>query len=145
MSEQHEELITIAKELLAQRYAPPVHSVAAALRTKKGEIITGLNIDHFSGFVCAETSALSRAINQMEYDFDSVAAVRMNDKGEIAVVNMCGKCRQIFFDYAPNINVVTIDKSDIAVKSIESILPGAFERQQQKIQGVINTFSRGSA
>lgn len=137
MTDSQKELVAIATSLLTERYAPPVHSVAAALRTKDGEVVTGINIDHFSGFVCAETSALSYAINQKKYDFDSVAAVRMNAEGVIEVANMCGKCRQIFHDYAPGINVIVSNSNGLSVKTIDQILPDSFKRQQEKIHAVI--------
>lgn len=91
------ELFTIAQALLDQRHTPPVHTVAAALRCQSGEVISAVNIDHFLGFVCAETAALAIAINRGIYDFDSIVAVRKNDDtGKIEIVDMCGKCRQIF-------------------------------------------------
>lgn len=137
MTEKQQELVDVASALLNERYAPPVHSVAAALRTKDGDIITGINIDHFSGFVCAETSALSYAINQKKYDFDSVAAVRMNAEGSVEVANMCGKCRQIFHDYAPGITVVVSNTDGVSAKPIDQILPDSFKRQQEKIHAII--------
>lgn len=137
MSENDLSLIRVASDLLKKRYAPPVHSVAAALRTKDGAIITSVNIDHFSGFVCAETAALSRAINDGVYDFDTIVAVRMNDDGTPQVVNMCGKCRQIFHDYAPDIRVIVADGAQPESHAIEELLAFSFARQQNKIQAVI--------
>ncbi len=137
MTEKQQELVDVASALLTERYAPPVHSVAAALLTKDGDIVTGINIDHFSGFVCAETSALSYAINQKKYDFDSVAAVRMGAEGTIEVANMCGKCRQIFHDYAPGINVIVSGADGLSAKTIDQILPDSFKRQQEKIHAII--------
>ena len=83
------ELFTIAQALLEQRHTPPVHTVAAALRCQSGEVISAVNIDHFLGFVCAETAALAIAINRGVYDFDSVVAVRKNDDtGKIEIVDI---------------------------------------------------------
>ena len=128
------ELFTIAQTLLEQRHTPPVHTVAAALRYQSGEVISAVNIDHFLGFVCAETAALAIAINRGVYDFDSVVAVRKNDdSGKVEIVDMCGKCRQIFHDYAPGITVLTTS----GPQTIEHILPHAFTRQRTKIQRAI--------
>lgn len=137
MTSEEEKLISTAVELLDERYNPPVHSVAAALRTKSGKVYTSLNVDHFNGFVCAETAALSDAINHKEYSFDRIVAVRKDDRGVTSVVNMCGKCRQIFHDYAPDIAVIVSDGSANTVKSIIELLPHAFTRQRDKIQSVI--------
>ncbi len=137
ITESDRELIATASELLKERYAPYMHTVAAALKTKDGQIVTGINIDHFSGFVCAETSALSRAINDKTYSFDTVVAVRLDDDGTPQVANMCGKCRQIFHDYAPGIRVIVADNEDVSAKTIEELLPYSFVRQQRKIQSAI--------
>ncbi len=138
MNKRDQELIDVASTLLSERYLPPVHSVAAALRTKDGEIISGINIDHFSGFVCGEMAVLSRAINDKKYDFDTVVAVRFDENDSPSVANMCGKCRQIFHDYAPGIRVICADQTSVFVKTIEELLPYSFVRQQKKIQAVIH-------
>ena len=124
------DLIEIAADLLNAKYRPPVHSVSAALETKKGDIITAVNIDHFSGFVCAETAALAIAINAGNYEFKRIVAVRRNKNGENTIANMCGKCRQIFYDYAPGIDVIT----RAGTRHIDEILPDAFDRQREKIK-----------
>lgn len=134
---EYKDLYDEAVKLLNDRYSPPVHSVAAALRTTSGEIVTATNIDHFSGYVCAETAALSIAINDGIYDFSSIVAVRKNDVGDIVIANMCGKCRQIFYDYAPNIDVIVADDNGESVKSINELLPFPFTRQREKIQQLI--------
>lgn len=127
-------LIDLATKLLEEKYNPPVHTVSAALETQSGKFFTAVNIDHFLGFVCAEAAALTIAINQGEYKFKQVVAMRKSDNtNKIAIANMCGKCRQIFHDYAPNIEVITED----GVKKIDEILPYSFTRQQQKIQMAI--------
>ncbi len=128
------ELFVTAQALLEQRHTSPVHTVAAALRCQSGEVISAVNIDHFLGFVCAETAALAIAINRGVYDFDSIVAVRKNDDaGKVGIVDMCGKCRQIFHDYAPGITVLTTN----GPQAIEHIFPHAFTRQRTKIQEAI--------
>jgi cytidine deaminase len=134
---QSNELLEIASALLEDRYNPPVHSVAAALRTTSGEIITAMNIDHFSGYVCAETAALSKAINERHYEFESIVAVRRSELGETIIANMCGKCRQVFYDYAPGITVVVASDGHLAEKTISELLPFPFTRQREKIQALI--------
>jgi cytidine deaminase len=142
MSDEDKRLIDMATKLLDERYAPPVHSVAAAIRTKSGEVITGVNIDHFTMFVCAETSALDEAINNKIYDIDTVVAVRKNADGETSVANMCGKCRQIFHDYAPGVKVIVTDHEQPMVKTIDELLPFSFKRQQEKIHTIIEGIER---
>lgn len=140
ITKEDQELVVLATELLDKRYNKPVHTVAAALRTASGQIYTAVNIDHFSGFVCAEMSALDKAINHGEYRFDKIVAVRKDDNN-IDVVNMCGKCRQIFHDYDPGIGVIVHKGDELAEKTIEELLPFSFVRQQYKIQAVIGNGS----
>ena len=128
------DLVQRAAVLLEEKYNSPVHTVSAALKTESGKIITAVNIDHFLGFVCVETAALTIAINQGEYKFRQIVAMRKkDDTGEITIANMCGKCRQIFHDYAPGIEVVT----ENGIRKIEELLPDAFTRQRGKIQTTI--------
>lgn len=134
---EYKDLYDAAAKLLDDRYNPPVHSVAAALRMTNGEIVTATNIDHFSGYLCAETAALNIAINSNNYDLESVVAVRKNDAGESGIANMCGKCRQIFYDYAPEIKVIVAQDGVATVKSIAELLPFPFTRQREKIQQLI--------
>lgn len=137
MSANDKELIEAASVLLRERNLHPVHSTAAALRLKSGEIITSLNADHFSGFFCAEGGALNRALNEGKHEFESIVAVRKNEQGGESVANMCGKCRQIFHDYAPGIRVIIAHGDRVDVRTIEELLPFSFTRQKEKIQTVL--------
>lgn len=128
------DLIQKANELLTKRYKRPIHTVAAVLEMTDGRLYEGLNIDHFSGYVCAETSALAQALNDKNTRFKRIVAVRREPDGTQSVANMCGKCRQIFFDYAPGISVITLAENNPKECRIEELLPYAFTRQQQKIQ-----------
>lgn len=137
MKKHDQELIAAASKLLCERNLHPVHSTAAALRLKSGEIITSLNADHFSSFLCAEGGALSLALNEGKREFESIVAVRKNEHGGESVANMCGKCRQIFHDYAPGIRVIVIHDETVDVRTIEELLPFSFTRQKEKIQTVL--------
>lgn len=133
-----DDLIQQATNFLKVRYKKPVHTVAAALQTSDGKIYLGLNIDHFSGFVCAETSALATAMNSGEKSFTKIVAVRKEKDGKIRIANPCGKCRQILHDYTPNIEVVVIDGENIETHTIEELLPFSFKRQREKIQEALS-------
>lgn len=129
-----DDLINQARSKLETSYRRPVHTVCAALKTKDGQVITALNSDHFSGFVCAETAALSHAMNLGNHDFESIAAVRKEADGNMAVANPCGKCRQILYDYSPELKVAINSGDKIVEVHIAELLPFAFRRQQDKIQ-----------
>lgn len=126
-----------ATDFLYDRYKKPLHTVAAAIKTKGGNVYLGTNIDHFSGYVCAETAALATAINMGEQDFAEIVAVRRESDGALDIANPCGKCRQILYDYSPNIKVLVKDNDSVKVVTIEELLPYGFVRQREKIQGVL--------
>lgn len=134
-----DDLVQQATSFLQKNYKKPIHTVASALRTATGKTYLGLNIDHFSGFVCAETSALATAINDGQKAFTEIVAVRREPDGAIGVANPCGKCRQILHDYAPGIQLAVVDEmGGVEVHSIEELLPFSFKRQREKIQMVMN-------
>ncbi len=127
-----------AIDFLQKRYKKPLHTVAAAIRTKSDKVYLGTNIDHFSGYVCAETSALAMAMNAGETEFVNIVAVRREPDGTLGIANPCGKCRQILHDYTPNIKVLVRDQTGKKIKTIEELLPYSFQRQKEKIQEVLN-------
>ena len=133
-----DDLLQQATDFLRKRYVRPVHTVAAALRTTDGTVYLGVNIDHFSGFVCAEVSALASAMNADEKSFVEIVAVRRESDGTIGVANPCGKCRQILHDFAPGIKIMVSDGGVSEIRFIEELLPFSFKRQRQKIQDVLN-------
>src|SRR5271156_3764729 len=81
--------------------------VGAALLTRKGEIITGANVESASyGLTCcAERIALFKALTEGKKDFVAVAVVAQV-KG---TAMPCGACRQLLAEYAPKARVWTAD------------------------------------
>jgi len=66
LTKKDRELIAAAREAISQRYRDEWQEVGAALRTRDGRIITGVNIDAYLGrmAVCAEAVAIGRAITE---------------------------------------------------------------------------------
>ncbi|HPQ82415.1 MAG: cytidine deaminase [Candidatus Saccharibacteria bacterium] len=127
-------LVQKAKELLEARFMPPYHTVAAVIVTSDGSEYSGINIDHFSGYLCAEASALAAAINDGKMAFDSVVAVGQNENNEFDVINPCGKCRQLLHDFAPGIKVLVKENDVESTLGINELLPHSFKRRQEKIR-----------
>jgi cytidine deaminase len=132
-----QELIDAAESLLNKAYKKSVHTVAAAVRTTDGKIFCTMNSHHFSSFVCAETAALDNLINSGHYNVDTVVAVKIYSNGKRGVANPCGKCQQIFHDYAPKTKFIVNDSDELFCKTIDELLPFSFKRQQEKIQEMI--------
>ena len=101
--------------------------VGAALLTKRGEIVTGANVESASyGLTCcAERVALFKALTEGKKDFTAVAVVARVTGGAMP----CGACRQLLAEYAPQARVFIADSRSIKrVRefSISGLLPSAF-------------------
>ena len=129
-----DDLLQKTRTLLDAKYKRPIHMVSAVLVAKNGSVYSGMNVDHFTGFVCAEAYVLALAINAGETEFDSIAAMRKSKDGEVTIANACGKCRQQLYDYAPGIKVVVQGDGEPLMVPVEELLPYAFTNQRKKIQ-----------
>lgn len=58
MDEQNTQLINAASELVNKYANDENHTVASAILTKSGRVITSMNFYHFTGGPCAEVAAL---------------------------------------------------------------------------------------
>jgi cytidine deaminase len=101
--------------------------VGAALLTRRGEIITGANVESASyGLTCcAERVALFKALTEGEKDFVAVAVVARAQGGAMP----CGACRQLLAEFAPKARVFVADSRSlrqIREFKMKSLLPGAF-------------------
>lgn len=114
-----------ARELAVAPYSK--FKVGAALLTRKGEIITGANVESASyGLTCcAERVALFKALTSNKKDFVAIAVVARHDGGAMP----CGACRQLLAEYAPQARIFVADSAKPgAIKefSVEELLPGVF-------------------
>jgi cytidine deaminase len=133
------ELIAAATAAIQQRYRDDWQEVGAALRTRSGKILTGVNLDAYLGrmAVCAEAVALGRAIVELgDSGIDTIVAVRHPSPGEkdqtIAVVSPCGACRELIFDYDPKARVIVPNGKSPAVVSIADLLPNKYSRGAER-------------
>ena len=101
--------------------------VGAALLTRRGEIITGANVESASyGLTCcAERVALFKALTEGKRDFVAVAVVAQADGGAMP----CGACRQLLAEYASRATVLVADSRalrEVREFKVMELLPGAF-------------------
>ncbi|GAA1453213.1 ASCH domain-containing protein [Nesterenkonia lacusekhoensis] len=111
------------------------HTVAAAVLTKSGAVIFGLNAYHFLGGPCGEIAALANHAAQAPDDpIDAVVAVH-GPTGE--VIAPCGRCRQVLFDKDPEILSVVRSQRGLEAMPVRDLLPHAFDQrsidQEQRI------------
>jgi len=101
--------------------------VGAALLTRRGEIITGANVESASyGLTCcAERVALFKALTEGKKDFVAIAVVSRSPHGALP----CGACRQLLAEYAPQAAVFVADSAapkKIRRFTVTKLLPDAF-------------------
>ncbi len=99
--------------------------MGAAIETAEGEVFTGCNIESSSyGLsVCAERCALFKALSSGAEDFKRLAVVTEGG----APVPPCGACRQLLWDYAPDIEIILAGASgEIRRLSLRELYPRPF-------------------
>ena len=87
-------------------YAPySNYHVGAALRAKDGTVYTGCNVENaaYPACMCAERSAVYKAVSEGRREFDLIVVATKNGGSP------CGMCRQVLFEFAPDMKVVMVD------------------------------------
>jgi cytidine deaminase len=135
VSKADQELIDAATSVISDRYRNDWQEVGAAMRTRDGRIITGVNIDAYIGriAVCAEAIAIGRAITEHgDHGIETIVAVRHpkpDEPGKIAVVSPCGICRELIHDYDAKAKVIVPDQGQPPkVVTIGELLPNKYRR-----------------
>ena len=101
------------------------HTVGCAIRCKDGRVYEGVNCDGIHGS-CAEYITMGIAISAGERDFDTIVAV--HEKAKNSVVSPCGNCRQMLFEYCPDVLVIVNDEEGNLIKvRARELLPFAWE------------------
>ena len=137
LSKHDRELIAAASAAIKARYRNDWQEVGAAMRTRDGRIVTGVNLDAYLGrmAVCAEAVALGRAITDTgETGIDTIVAVRhpkpTESDQEVAVVSPCGSCRELIWDYDRNARVIVPGENGPTITSISELLPNKYRRER---------------
>jgi cytidine deaminase len=135
LTDEDKELIAAATEAIKSRYRNDWQEVGAAMRTRDGRLVTGVNLDAYvgRGAVCAEAVAIGRALTENgDNGIETIVAVRHpkpGELGDIAVVSPCGTCRELIHDYDPKARVVVPDGTKgPTVVMIGELLPNKYRR-----------------
>lgn len=127
-------LIAAAKDLIRQRYKENRHHIAAAARSRSGEIYTAVHLDTYVGraSVCAEAIAIGKAMAEGDGDIVALVSVRhprpREVNQEIQVVSPCGICRELLSDFAPDCCVLIPENGSIKPVPIAALLPNKYIR-----------------
>jgi cytidine deaminase len=106
MTPEDRALIDAAIDASRRAYAPySKYHVGAALRASNGAVYQGCNIENASypATICAERVALVKAVSEGLREFDMIAVVTDNGGSP------CGICRQMLFEFAPELRVLIAD------------------------------------
>jgi len=124
-------LIDRANEARRHAYVPYSHyPVGAALRTKSGKVFTGVNVENaaYPTTMCAERTAIYKAVSEGEREFDTIAVV--TDNGGTP----CGSCRQVLAEFGLDTTVLVANgKGELLQEAtVQELLPGAFTPEKLK-------------
>ena len=121
------ELISLALEALERNFDDGTyrHTVGCALLCSSGRIYTGVNCDGIHGS-CAEYITVGTAISAGEREFETIVAV--HEKALNCVFPPCGNCRQMLYEYCPDVKVIVNDENGRLIKvKARDLLPFAWE------------------
>ncbi|RMH59110.1 MAG: cytidine deaminase [Candidatus Hydrogenedentota bacterium] len=120
-------LVERAKEARERAYAPYSRfPVGAALLCEDGTIYTGCNVENASyGLTCcAERTAIFKAVSEGHTKFRAISVVLDSTDPSAP----CGACRQVIFEFGPDIDVVmaNVGSESVDVVKITDLIPRAF-------------------
>jgi cytidine deaminase len=98
LTAKDKELIAAATDAIKSRYRNDWQEVGAALRTRDGRMVTGVNLDAYVG------------------------------RGDIAVVSPCGACRELIHDYDAKARVIVPGGKTPTIVTIGELLPNKYRR-----------------
>ena len=122
-------LIEKALEGMERAYAPySGFRVGAALLGENGVVYTGCNVEScaYTPTICAERTALVKAVSEGERAFSALAVVS-SAGADADYTSPCGVCRQMLFEFAPQLRVLAV-RGDGAFQSapLSTLLPCGF-------------------
>jgi cytidine deaminase len=132
-SAQEKRLIAAARQARVKAYAPySQFCVGAAILTEGGLVFTGCNVENatYGATLCAERSAVAAMVTAGERAAVACAVV----SGAAPPAAPCGICRQVLFEFAPNLIVIlaSVDERGRVMPShtdtmrLSALLPRAF-------------------
>jgi len=123
-------LIEKAANAMSNSYSPYSRfKSGAAIEASDGSVFIGCNIENaaFGATLCAEEAAIAAAVTAGKHSFKRIAII----SEESAYCFPCGKCRQLFNEFSPEMEVLCA-RSDGRYVSypLTSLLPVAFGKEQ---------------
>lgn len=121
-----EDALAEARALLRRSYSPySSFPVAAVVVASDGTRYPGVNVENatFGATVCAERSAISRAVTDGAREFSAILVMTPTAKP----VAPCGICRQVLREFAPTLTVYSATADgELQRWTIAELLPASF-------------------
>ena len=121
------ELIDLAFQMLERSYVPySGFPVGAALLCADGSVFTGCNVENaaYGSTICAERTALVKAVSEGHRD-DFVKLAVVGNSSDYCWP--CGSCRQMLYEFAPNLTVlVARSNREFVTLPLHELLPCGF-------------------
>ena len=121
------ELVAKAMEMQNLAYCPYSNfPVGAALLCEDGRVFTGCNVESaaYGSTICAERTALLKAVS--EGCRDNWVAIAVAGRGE-EFCWPCGSCRQMLYEYAPDLRVLAVrGDGNFEEANLSELLPKGF-------------------
>lgn len=120
-----------AVDMRSESYAPySDFLVGSAVLTKDGQIFTGCNIENsaFGPSICAERTAIAKAVSEGYRDFAAIAIAGGKRDGELQYCAPCGVCRQVMREFCePSFKIyLTKSAGDYKEFTLGELLPESF-------------------
>ena len=133
-----EELMDLAKEAMTRAYAPySGFKVGAALLCKDGTVYQGCNIENaaFSPTICAERTAIFKAVSEGKRDFAAIAVCGGKDGIITGFFPPCGVCRQVMTEFCgPDFPLYLVGANGAwQTKTLAELLPLSFSAGEHMI------------
>lgn len=118
-------LISRALAVRAWAYAPySNYQVGAALLASSGKIYDGVNVENaaYPSTICAERTALVKAISEGERQFEALVVATENGGSP------CGSCRQMLAEFGLDLTILIVNGEGKVLQetSLKELLPQAF-------------------
>ncbi|MBR2934948.1 MAG: cytidine deaminase [Oscillospiraceae bacterium] len=122
-----QQLVAKAFEMLERSYVPySCFPVGAALLCADGTVFTGCNVENaaYGSTICAERTAVLKAVS--EGHKDDWQAIAIAGRGE-DYCWPCGSCRQMLYEFAPDLKVlVARGNGDFVETTLSELMPHGF-------------------
>lgn len=122
-------LVDAARAVRERAHAPySGFKVGAALASADGAVSVGCNVENatYGLTICAERSAIFRAIADGRRDFTHVAVVADTQDP----TPPCGACRQLLWEFCGDIEVILANLDRITARyRLSDLLPAPFDRR----------------